>query len=51
MQTALNELVIEGVRHTAPLQEAIMVDTAFQRGEIDIGFLERKLSGLIDMTE
>jgi acetyl-CoA carboxylase biotin carboxylase subunit len=51
MQTALNELVIEGVRHTAPLQEAIMVDTAFQRGEIDIGFLERKLSGLIDTAE
>ncbi len=51
MQTALNELVIEGIPHTAPLQEAIMVDTAFQRGEIDIGFLERKLSGLIDTAE
>lgn len=46
MQTALNEMVIDGIKTNIPLQMDIMADTAFATGSQNIHYLEKKL-GLI----
>jgi len=43
MQTALQEMVIDGIRTNIPLQVDIMADSAFQAGEQNIHYLEKKL--------
>jgi acetyl-CoA carboxylase, biotin carboxylase subunit len=42
MTRALNELVITGVATNHALHRRLMLDPAFQQGEIDIQFLERR---------
>jgi len=46
MAVALNEIIIEGIKTNIPLLRDIMHDAAYQAGEVDIHFLERKL-GLV----
>ncbi len=43
MRTALNEIVIEGIKCNVPLQQEILKDAAFQTGGTDIHYLEKKL--------
>ncbi len=43
MQTALQEMVIDGIKTNIPLQEDIMADSAFQAGAQNIHYLEKKL--------
>lgn len=43
MKTALNEMVIEGIKTNIPLHEEIMRDTAFITGGANIHYLEKKL--------
>lgn len=43
MRTALNEMVIEGIRCNIPLQERIMRDCAFAEGGANIHYLEKML--------
>jgi len=43
MRTALSEMVIEGIKTNIPLQADIMKDPAFQRGSMNIHYLEKKL--------
>ena len=43
MKTALNELVIEGIKTNIPLQIDIMEDTNFEMGGTNIHYLEKKL--------
>jgi len=43
MQTALQEMVIDGIKTNIPLQEDIMADSAFRAGEQNIHYLEKKL--------
>ncbi len=43
MQTALSELVVDGIRTNIALQQVILADAAFQAGGTDIHYLEQKL--------
>ena len=43
MRTALNEIVIEGIKCNIPLHQEILNDAAFQAGGTDIHYLEKKL--------
>ena len=43
MRTALSELVIDGIKTNIPLQVDIMADTNFQKGGMNIHYLEKKL--------
>ncbi|MEJ2575897.1 MAG: acetyl-CoA carboxylase biotin carboxylase subunit [Gammaproteobacteria bacterium] len=43
MRVALSEMVIEGIRTNIPLQQDIMRDAAFNVGESNIHYLEKKL--------
>ncbi len=43
MRTALNEIVIEGIKCNIPLHQDILNDAAFQSGGTDIHYLEKKL--------
>ena len=43
MRTALNEIVIEGIKCNVPLHQDILNDAAFQAGGTDIHYLEKKL--------
>ncbi|BAW79500.1 acetyl-CoA carboxylase biotin carboxylase subunit [Candidatus Nitrosoglobus terrae] len=43
MQTALTELVIEGIKSNASLHQSILKDTNFQAGGTNIHYLERML--------
>jgi acetyl-CoA carboxylase biotin carboxylase subunit len=44
MRGALDEMVVEGVHTTAPLQRVLMDEPAFVAGGIDIHHLERWLA-------
>lgn len=46
MRRALGELVIEGIETSRDLHVRILEDDAFQRGAIDIQWLERRLASL-----
>ncbi len=43
MRTALDELVIDGIRTNTPLQQDLVRDTAFGEGGVNIHYLEKKL--------
>jgi acetyl-CoA carboxylase biotin carboxylase subunit len=43
MQTALHEMVIDGIKTNIPLQIDIMADSAFRVGSQNIHYLEKKL--------
>jgi acetyl-CoA carboxylase biotin carboxylase subunit len=43
MQTALSEIVIEGIKTNIPLHQDIMADAAFAAGGANIHYLEKKL--------
>lgn len=43
MNTALSELIIDGIKTNIPLQQDIMNDSAFAMGEQNIHYLEKKL--------
>ena len=43
MRSALNEVVIEGIKTNIPLHQDILNDNAFQAGGTNIHFLEKKL--------
>ncbi|MGD1984327.1 MAG: acetyl-CoA carboxylase biotin carboxylase subunit [Chromatiaceae bacterium] len=45
MRTALSEMVIDGIKTNIPLQAKIMADEVFQRGGMNIHYLEKKLGG------
>ncbi|MCG6872871.1 MAG: acetyl-CoA carboxylase biotin carboxylase subunit [Gammaproteobacteria bacterium] len=44
MRTALDEAIVEGIRTNIPLHRAILKDRGFQRGGVDIHYLERWLA-------
>ena len=46
---ALEELVIEGYPTNAHLAHLILHDPDFVRGQLDTGFLDRKLDGLLEV--
>ena len=43
MDRALQETVIAGVTHLAPLHRLIMRDDGFRRGDVHTGFVQRFL--------
>ena len=43
MQNALDEMVIDGIKTNIPLQRKIMIDKAFQKGGMNIHYLEKML--------
>ncbi|MBI3772511.1 MAG: acetyl-CoA carboxylase biotin carboxylase subunit [Gammaproteobacteria bacterium] len=43
MRTALDELVVDGIKTNIPLHRRMMNDAAFQQGGISIHYLEKKL--------
>jgi len=43
MRIALSEMVIDGIKNNIPLQADIMKDSAFQKGGVNIHYLEKKL--------
>jgi len=43
MRTALDEIVIDGIKTNIPLHKEIMRDTAFSNGGVNIHYLEKKL--------
>jgi acetyl-CoA carboxylase biotin carboxylase subunit len=43
MQNALNEMVIDGIKTNIPLQARIMEDKVFQKGGMNIHYLEKML--------
>jgi acetyl-CoA carboxylase biotin carboxylase subunit len=43
MNTALNEIIIDGIKTNIPLQHDIMTDSAFAAGGQNIHYLEKKL--------
>ena len=43
MNTALSEIVIDGIKTNIPLQQDILADTAFAAGSQNIHYLEKKL--------
>jgi len=46
MRRALDEFLIAGIRTTLPFDRALMADTDFVAGRLDIGFLDRALPRL-----
>ena len=50
MHRALSELVIEGVETSRDFHLRVMEDEEFRRGAIEIQWLERRLSSLLDAT-
>jgi acetyl-CoA carboxylase biotin carboxylase subunit len=44
LSRALGELRIEGIRTTVPLFQALLEDTDFRQGQLDIGMLDRKMA-------
>ena len=44
MQIALDELLIDGIKSNIPLQRDLVRDSEFQKGRINIHYLEEKLS-------
>ncbi len=46
MRSALNEIVIEGIKTNIPLHQEIFQHAAFQQGGTDIHYLEKRL-GLV----
>jgi acetyl-CoA carboxylase biotin carboxylase subunit len=45
MRTALDEMVIEGIKTNIPLHKRILDSTKFQQGGVNIHYLEKKLQG------
>ena len=43
MRTALNEMVVEGIKVNIPLQQELFNDAGFQAGSTNIHYLEKKL--------
>lgn len=43
MRIALSEMVVEGIKTNIPMHEDILADAAFQAGELNIHYLEKKL--------
>ncbi|WP_198262500.1 acetyl-CoA carboxylase biotin carboxylase subunit [sulfur-oxidizing endosymbiont of Gigantopelta aegis] len=43
MDTALNEMVVQGIKTNIPLQQEIITDSAFKAGGTNIHYLEKKL--------
>ena len=43
MRTALNEMVVEGIKVNVPLQQELINDAGFQAGSTNIHYLEKKL--------
>ena len=43
MRIALSEMIIDGIKSNIPLQADIMRDAAFQKGGVNIHYLEKKL--------
>jgi len=43
MRTALDELVVDGIRTNTPLQQDLVRDPAFREGGVNIHYLEKKL--------
>lgn len=43
MNTALSEIIIDGIKTNIPLQQDIMNDSAFASGGQNIHYLEKKL--------
>jgi acetyl-CoA carboxylase biotin carboxylase subunit len=43
MRNALSEMVVEGIKNNGPLHQEILAHAAFQRGSLDIHYLERRL--------
>jgi len=43
MQIALDELLIDGIRSNIPLHRDLVRDTEFQKGGVNIHYLEKKL--------
>jgi acetyl-CoA carboxylase biotin carboxylase subunit len=44
MRTALDEIVVDGIRTNIPLHQQLLRDEAFHRGGVSIHYLEKKLS-------
>jgi acetyl-CoA carboxylase biotin carboxylase subunit len=44
MRTALDEIVVDGIRTNIPLHQQLVRDEAFHRGGVSIHYLEKKLS-------
>ena len=49
MRRALEELIIEGYPTNTHLAHLILHDPDFVRGQLDTGFLDRKLDGLLEV--
>ena len=43
MTTALNEIIVEGIRTNTPLHQEICQHTAFKQGSTDINYIEKRL--------
>jgi acetyl-CoA carboxylase, biotin carboxylase subunit len=43
MRVALSEMVVDGIRTNTPLQQRIMADVGFQKGGMNIHYLEKRL--------
>ncbi len=43
MRVALSEMVVDGIKTNVPLQQRIMSDSGFQRGGMNIHYLEKRL--------
>jgi acetyl-CoA carboxylase, biotin carboxylase subunit len=43
MRSALDEIVVDGIRNNIPLHQALVRDEAFLRGAVSIHYLEKKL--------
>ncbi|MEC7893014.1 MAG: acetyl-CoA carboxylase biotin carboxylase subunit, partial [Pseudomonadota bacterium] len=43
MQIALDELLIDGIRSNTPLHRDLVRDSEFQKGGVNIHYLEHKL--------
>jgi acetyl-CoA carboxylase biotin carboxylase subunit len=50
LQRALQEMIVEGVRTTIPLFLRIIAHNRFRSGDIDTGFLDANLAGLVEST-
>lgn len=46
MQGALDEITIEGIKTNIGFQQAILAHEAFERGEVDTGFIAKHMQGL-----
>lgn len=44
MKTALDELIIDGIRHNTPLHKILVRDEPFRKGGVNIHYLEEKLN-------